>query len=591
MKISPLIINVDNRKLFSLNGKWQTIVDLYDTGYYDSHKAIEKNGFFKNEKPKDKSDRIEYEFLAANNLLVPGDWNTQREKLYYYESTVWYKKDFDYKLPKDRRLFVYFGAANYITNVYCNGEKLGDHEGGYTPFNFEITDLVQEKDNFVVARVNSARSNEAVPMWMTDWFNYGGITRRVMLIDVPATFIHDYFIQLEKGSFNKISGWIQLDGKQAQQKVTVKIPEAGVQKTVKTDADGYAKIELTADFDLWSPENPKLYDVIISAETDELKDQIGFRSIETKGQDILLNGKSIFLRGISIHEESPFPQMGRASRKDEAEILLGWAKELNCNFVRLAHYTHNEFMTRTADRLGLLVWAEIPVYWNIEWKNPGTLATARNQLKEMIHRDKNKASIILWSVSNETPVSLKERDDFLQELVKITRKIDPTRLATAALHTGHPTVFTTTQTKFKMEDTMGQHLDVVAFNRYIGWYDALPDHCDKVGFDTIYPDKPHIVSEFGAGGLAGHHGDKITRWTEEFQEYSYQKQVAMYNRIPFLRGASPWILKDFRTPKRMLPGIQDDWNLKGVVSYHGEKKKAFYILQKFYEEIKKKYED
>jgi beta-glucuronidase len=587
---SPLIINVDNRKKLSLNGKWQTIIDLYDTGYYDSHMAIEPNGFFKNEKPKDKSDRIEYEFLPANNLLVPGDWNTQKEKLYYYESTVWYKKDFDYKLPKGRRLFVYFGGANYITNVYCNGEKLGDHEGGYTPFNFEITELVNDKDNFIIARVNAERKNDAVPMGMTDWYNYGGITRRVMLIDVPETFIKDYFIQLKKGSFDNISGWIQLDGPKTKQKITVEIPEVGVQQTVVTNDDGYAKIELTADLELWSPENPKLYEVVIKAETDELKDQIGFRSIETKGQDILLNGKSIFLRGICFHEESPFPNQGRASRMDEAEILFGWAKELNCNFVRLAHYTHNENMTRAADRLGILIWAEIPVYWNMAWENEATRENAKNQLTEMIHRDKNKASVILWSVSNETPVSLKERDDFLQELLRITKQIDPTRLTTAALHTGHATVFTTTQTKFKMEDTMGEHLDVVAFNRYIGWYDALPDHCDKVEFDTIYPDKPHIVSEFGAGGLAGNHGDKMERWTEEFQEYSYEKQLAMYKRIPFLRGTSPWILKDFRTPKRMLPGIQDDWNLKGVVSYHAEKKKAFYILQDFYKKIKEEKE-
>jgi beta-glucuronidase len=372
--------------------------------------------------------------------------------------------------------------------------------------------------------------------------------------------------------------------------VTIKIPEAGVERTVATNSKGFAKIKLDAELELWSPESPKLYEVIISSETDEIKDQIGFRSIETRGQDILLNGKAIFLRGICLHEESPFANQGRACRREEAEILLGWAKELNCNFVRLAHYPHNENMTRTTDRLGLLVWAEIPVYWNMAWKNKATCENAKNQLTEMIHRDKNKASIILWSVANETPVSLKERDDFLLELVRTTKKIDPTRLTTAALHTGHATVFTTTQTKFKMEDTMGEHLDVISFNRYIGWYDALPDFCDKVEFDTIYKNKPHIVSEFGADGLAGYHDDKNTRWTEEFQEYSYQKQLAMYKRVPFLRGMSPWILKDFRTPKRLLPGIQDDWNRKGLVSSQGERKKVFYLLQSFYQQIRDKWQ-
>lgn len=582
----PLITNIDNRRLFSMNGKWQSIVDLYDTGYYDSHMAIDENGFFKNEKPKSKSDRLEYEFVPAHNLLVPGDWNTQREKLYYYESTVWYKKDFDYPLAENRRLFVYFGAANYVANVYCNGVKLGDHEGGYTPFNFEITRLLQNKGNWMVVRVNAGRSNEAVPMGMTDWWNYGGLTRPVVLVDVPSTFIRDYFIQLAKGSLDKVSGWIQLDGVKGRQKVTVKIPEAGVEKSVMTNADGFVRFEFTANLHLWSPEDPKLYQVHIIAETDELQDQIGFRSIETRGPDILLNGKSIFLRGICLHEESPFPNQGRASRVDEADILLGWAKELNCNFVRLAHYPHNENMTRAADRLGLLVWAEIPVYWNMAWNNKATRENAKNQLTELIQRDKNKTSVILWSVSNETPVNLKERDLFLLELVKIARKLDPTRLTTAALHIGNATVFSATQTKFIMRDTMGRHLDVISFNRYIGWYDALPAHCDKVVFDTIYKNKPHIVSEFGADGLAGYHADRMTRWTEEFQEYSYKKQLAMYKRVPFLRGTSPWILKDFRTPKRVLPGIQDDWNRKGVVSFQGEKKKAFYVLQKYYQKLR-----
>ncbi|HPI73163.1 MAG TPA: glycoside hydrolase family 2 TIM barrel-domain containing protein, partial [bacterium] len=466
----PLIINVEHRRNFSLNGKWQTIVDLYDTGYYDSHMALEENGFFKNEKPRHRSDRIEYEFIPANNLLVPGDWNTQREKLYYYEGSIWYKKDFDAVLSKDRRFFVYFGAANYRADVYCNGVRLGAHVGGYTPFNFELTAHLRRKGNFLVVRVNAGRSQEAVPMAMTDWWNYGGLTRSVLLVQVPKTFIRDYFIQLKKGSLDLVAGWVQLDGPKARQRVAVRIPEAGVEQTVVTNARGFAQIEFPATLKWWSPEQPKLYRVIVTAETDEVEDEIGFRCIETRGADILLNGRPIFLRGICLHEESPFPNQGRASRREEAEVLLTWAKELNCNFVRLAHYTHNENMTRAADRMGLLVWAEIPVYWNMAWKNRATRENAKNQLAEMISRDKNKASVVLWSVSNETPSDLKERDRFLLELVQLAKRMDPTRLTTAALHIGHATVFTNTQTQFTMRDTMGEQLDVVSFNRYIGWY-------------------------------------------------------------------------------------------------------------------------
>src|SRR6185295_6986888 len=152
------------------------------------------------------------------------------------------------------------------------------------------------------------------------------------------------------------------------------------------------------------PEDPKLYQVIISSRDYSLSDRIGFRSIEARGADILLNGKPMFLRGISIHEESPL-RGGRAFSEDDARMLLTWAKELGCNFVRLAHYPHNEHIIRIADEMGIMVWSEIPVYWTVLWENPETFANARNQLEENITRDKNRASVILWSVANETPVN------------------------------------------------------------------------------------------------------------------------------------------------------------------------------------------
>src|SRR5262249_43009203 len=161
------------------------------------------------------------------------------------------------------------------------------------------------------------------------------------------------------------------------------------------NTEGYAAFEFDAALKLWWPEDPKLYDVVIESETDRLQDQIGFRTIETKGTDILLNGKPVFLRGVCIHEEAPF-RGGPAFSREDASTLLGWAKELGVNFVRLAHYPHNENMIKEADRRGILVWSEIPVYWTILWENPGTLENAQNQLSEMIARDKNRAAVIIW---------------------------------------------------------------------------------------------------------------------------------------------------------------------------------------------------
>jgi len=128
---------------------------------------------------------------------------------------------------------------------------------------------------------------------------------------------------------------------------------------------------------------------------------------------------------------------------------------------------------------------------------------------------------------------------------------------------------------------MADVMDIISFNAYIGWYDGLPDKAERVTW-KIKQDKPVIVSEFGAGALQGYHGDSLTRWTEEFQEYAYRENIKMFEQIPQLRGISPWILADFRSPKRFLPNIQDGWNRKGLISETGDKKKAFYVLQEYY---------
>ncbi len=570
-----LLTNVENRQKQSLNGQWKIIIDPYETGYYNYRYQPRADGYFENRKPKDKSELVEYDFDHSEELAVPGDWNTQKEKMFLYEGTIWYKKSFQHKKRNNTRTFLYFGAVNYEAIVYVNGKKLGEHVGGFTPFNFETTDKLVDGENFVIVKVDNKRKREGVPTLNTDWWNYGGITRDVYLIDVPETFIKDYFFQLKKISLNEISGWIQLEGKEKVQEITIEIPEAKKSINVKTNENGFAEIHFSADLKLWSPENPKTYSVKIFSQTDSLEDKIGFRSIETKGNEILLNGKSIFLRGISLHEEAPFDG-GRATSEKDADTLLSWATQLDCNYVRLAHYPHNEKMIRKAEELGLLVWAEIPVYWTILWENKDVLANAENQLREMITRDKNRAPIIIWSVANETPVG-EARYNFLHHLIKTARELDPTRLITAA------TEIHSEKNLITLSDSLSNLLDVIGVNEYIGWYGGTAEDAPKTSWESKY-NKPLIISEFGGDARFNLHGDTHTRWTEEYQTNLYINQIEMLKKIPFLRGMSPWILADFRSPRRPLPGIQDMYNRKGLISDKGEKKQAFYVLQNFYNE-------
>ena len=489
---------------------------------------------------------------------------------------MWYERDFSYQRKPRTRVFFHVGAANYRSSVWVNGQKAGEHEGGFTPFDCEVTGILKDGANFVVIAVDNTRLADGVPTRQTDWWNYGGITRDVALVELPEEFIDDFDLHLKRDSKTVIEGWVHIEGAAYGTETTVSIPELNVNETASVGTDGRATFQFQAsNLEPWSPEHPRLYHVQIRAGEDELEDEMGFRTVEVRGSQILLNGSPIFLRGICIHAEAPY-RTGRVSNEGDANTLLGWVHELGANFVRLAHYPHDERMTRLADRMGILVWSEIPVYWAVEFDNPAVLAKAEQQLHEMIRRDRNKASVVLWSVANETPVT-PARIEFLKTLAAKTREQDPTRLVAAAL-----LVRTEGMTKI-IDDPLGEALDVIGFNEYIGWYEHKPEDADKTVWKIAY-DKPLIVSEFGGEAKYGLHGDPDTRWTEEYQANLYRHQLLMLNDIRQLRGMSPWILMDFRSPRRPMPGIQDYFNRKGLISDQGEKKEAFYILQKAYQE-------
>ena len=575
---APIVLTgADRRPAMSLDGDWNALVDPNFTGLFNIHHKENLAGWFMNKKyTPGESALNEYDFSRAGKLKVPGDWNTQRESLLYYEGPVWYERDFDYQPKEHTRVYLHVGAAHYKSWFWVNGKKVCDHEGGYTSFNCDVTAAVHAGGNFVVAAVDNTRFEDGVPTLITDWWNYGGIHRSVSLITVPEAFIDQYDLHLSRGEGSVIEGWVHVMGSQPGAKVAVEIPELGAKTEAAVGENGRAAIHFSVKgLVRWSPETPKLYKVAVSAGQDTIDELMGFRTVEVRGTEILLNGKPIFLHGISIHAEAPF-RGGRVNNEQDVETLLGWAKELGCNFVRLAHYPHDELMLRAADRMGLLVWSENPVYWAIQFDNPKVLAKAERQLDEEIGTSRNHAAIILWSMANETPNN-EARTRFIEAEAAHARELDPTRLITAAL-----LVRGEKHTKI-IDDPLGKSLDVIGFNEYIGWYEQRPGDADTEEWRVAY-EKPLIVSEFGGDAKAGMHGGENERWTEEYQAGLYRHQLGMLNRIPQLRGMSPWILMDFRSPNRTLGGIQDRFNRKGLISDQGEKKQAFFILQKAYKE-------
>ncbi|MBQ6191375.1 MAG: beta-glucuronidase [Bacteroidaceae bacterium] len=579
--------NVYARQTMSLNGDWHYFVDQQEQGYYDYRMNPTNWGYFVNAKPKKPSDLVEYDFDACPTMQVPGDWNTQDEQLFVYEGTIWMKKDFEIgdglRTTDNGRFLLYFGAVNYEAIVYVNGKKAGRHVGGFTPFCYDVTDFVHEGKNFVIVKIDNKRHKDNVPTLIFDWWNYGGITRDVLLVSVPETYVEDYSLRLDAlpqsadGKNSVIDFSLKLNRPVAGEAVTVTFPELKIRRTFSTDENGCLHEQLStkkSKLELWSPDNPKLYKVLLEREGETIEDEIGFRIIETRGKQLLLNGKPIFLRGVCSHEETAYTSR-RCNSAADADTLLSWARSLGCNFIRLAHYPHNEHAVREAERQGFLLWSEIPVYWTISWQNEETYANAERQLTDMIRRDHNRAAIIIWSLANETPHS-DARDKFLGRLAQTARSLDNTRLISMAMEVTGASNYVN-----RLQDNMNKYVDVVSFNQYVGWYRDVND-APKMKWEIPY-EKPVIISEFGGGAKAGLHGDKGQRWTEEFQENLYRENLAMLDKIDGLAGTCPWVLKDFRSPRRPLPGIQDGFNRKGLFSDQGKRKKAFYVLREWYE--------
>lgn len=572
-------VNVYGRNYELLNGRWNVIVDLYDQG--------DRMKIYENRKPQGATDFYEYSFDGGLRLEVPGDWNSQDPELKYYEGTVWYHRDFNAGPQPGRRNILYFGGVSYRTNVYLNGEKIASHEGSFTPFEVDVTDKLKKGENNLMVEVNNRRTADAIPALAFDWWNYGGITRDVMLINLPENHVEDYFIRLDEDNPKQIAVDVKMSQPRAGVKVAVKIPELGKTLEGETDAAGTFKGTVKPkNLRLWAPDAPYLYDIEVSGGDDKVKEEIGFRTISTDGTKILINGKPAFMRSISFHEEIPM-RMGRATSKADSEVLLGEALDLGVNMIRLAHYPQNEHIVRLAEKMGFLLWQEIPVWQGINFTDSCTMEKAKRMFAEMIMRDRNRCAIGFWSVANETKPS-PARDNFIRETLRTGRALDRSRLYTAAFDLVE---YDKGRGVFTMNDSVTRDLDVVAVNKYMGWYHPWPvAPADAVW--EVDTDKPLIISEFGGEALYGQHGsrDVVSSWSEEYQARLYEDNLRMFENIPNLAGVSPWVLFDFRSPFRFHPVNQEGWNRKGLVSDRGQRKKAWYLMHDYYEKKKQEYE-
>ncbi len=549
----------------SLSGDWLMTLDLFDEG-------LRQKWYAEDDRPPSQwAIPRDYEVEAGHVVPVPSCWNLLQPEWRYFEGAAWYTRDIAFRPGQPgERVVLHFGAAAYAALVFVNGGCVGGHLGASTPFAVEATRALRPGVNRIQVMVENRRRPDRVPMHHFDWFNYGGLHRDVTLLRLPPVFIRSATIALvPNGGFQTLDAEIVLSDR-VDGRAIVELPELGIRAEIAVTG-GRGRARFVAHPALWSPDSPRLYDVAFRFAEDRVTDRVGFREIRVVGREIRLNGRSIFLRGACVHEDDL--ERGRVSDESDIRRRFRHARELGANFLRLTHYPHHELVARLADELGFLLWAEVPVYWAIDFANPASYADAENQLLELIARDANRASIVIWGVGNEN-ADTDARYRFMAGLAAAARRADPTRLISAACLIN--------RRNFRIEDRLADSLDVIGLNEYFGWYEPLFSGLEQLLANSD-PDRPVIVSETGADARPGHRGAGRILFTEDWQAEFHRRQFELIERTSYVRGYAAWLLYDFRSERRQT-GFQRGFNRKGLIAEDKTTRKlAFETLAAIYQ--------
>jgi beta-glucuronidase len=560
------LVTTAGRRTENLDGPWRFVLDLHDEGLRQRWFAQDDAPLGSWTAPRD------YDGGGWQSIAVPSCWNMARPEWFYFEGGAWYSRTFDYRAAKPgERVILRAGAANYEARVFINGVFAGAHRGGSTPFCVELTAHLKSGPNRLQIQVENRRQPHRVPMNHTDWFNYGGLYREVSLLRLPAVFIRDFGAALVPGSGGrKIALDIEVSDPVDGEAL---IDIAGLAGPIRLPVrGGRGAAEIEARPRLWAPGHSTLHDVSVRFAEDEIRDRVGFREICREGRHLTLNGEALFLRGVGLHEDDA--ATGKCVSENDLRRAFAHARELNANFLRLSHYPHHERAAQIADEEGVLLWEEIPVYWAIAFDCPDTFADADNQLRELIRRDRNRASVIIWGVGNEN-ADTDSRLGFMSRLAEAARQADPARLVGAACLINRE--------EFRIADRLAAHLDIVGINEYFGWYEPSFDGLKRLLANSS-PDRPVIITETGADAVAGRRGRNDELFTEDQQADVLRQQIAITHETPYIGGFCPWLLYDFRSERRQ-NGAQRGFNRKGLIDADKRTKKlAFEVVAEQYAE-------
>ena len=562
------------RKVIELSGAWSFAVDCENNG-------VENNWY--NGIP------------GGETVMVPSCWNNEL-RLLNYEGAVWYQKSFE---TDGGAVMLEFESVMSQADVWVDGVKVGDHYGAFTPFQFIIDDL-KCGEHLLVVRVDNVLNEKSFPQKRTDWFNYGGIARDAYahvlkgLSIVNNHIVYTLSKDLKEACVCADMELYNATGAEITDTVTVTVGDKVIysgdvtlgayeRKSFKTP-----EAEL-CDIELWSCESPKLYTSVASTSTDDLIEKVGFRFVEVKNLDILLNGKKVELLGVNRHDEHPdwgFAFPAKLMKKDLDLVL-----EMGCNTIRGSHYPNSRIFLDMLDERGILFWSEIPM-WGVGFSEKTLtdeflMERGFKMHKEMVKYYYNHPAIVIWGMHNEIPTYSKDSYPVSEKWSKYLRANGGNRLITHA--SCHP-----------MYDCDMDFDDIISINIYHGWYtyggyngnlgdwNKMIEQFGQRRIEKGWENKPVIMSEFGAAALAGYHCHFDTvRWSEEYQRDLIEYCLELFHKTDYMRGTYIWQFCNIRTSPTMDINRVRYFNNKGLLDEYRNPKAAFFKVKELYTKFAK----
>ena len=556
------------RNMFTLDGVWKYAFDSNNVGmeekWYESF-------------PSDTGD-----------ICIPGCWQNELDQI-YNEDVCWFMREFETSTDS---INMVFGAVQNECDVYIDGNHRAYHYGGFTEFSSLMRDIGKGKHTIVIRVKNTNTDLDTIPLTHVDWFHFGGIIRSIEVHEIEGLWIKDVKVDydlsddLKSATLNTYVTLENISGEDMSDNITLTIGEEEyISLSVDVKAQETKVFELDKitlnDIRLWGIFKPELYDVTVKISNDDLTERIGFRKIEAKGKDILLNGEKIFLKGVNRHEEHP--DWGHAMPQKLIKRDIDIIKDLGCNAIRGSHYPNSKWTLDYLDSVGMLFWEEIPMWGMREepLKTPLLWERGLRMHEEMVKRDFHHPCIIFWGLHNEIDTRMEEAREGSIRYINLIKSIDPKhRLLTFA-------------TMFDVTDICLDLVDVISCNKYIGWYgykqpmeewpeflNKFKTHLKENGLDN----KPFIMSEYGAGGIYGEVRMEAVKWSENFQAEYDAYATKLFMEDPDISGTYIWQYCDIRSSQKLEMGRPRSHNNKGLVNEYRCPKMAYFKIKEIYNE-------